>query len=148
MTDATRAELLSRIERGEIAVRDLAGLTEGDIRAIEHVGRVAFEGGRYDKAAKIFGGLAALEPDRPEHVLRRAFALSAAGKRELAVEIVTGYLELEAQFPPEDLVRALLLRAQLVTETDAEGARADVVLARVIAESSPAAKLALEALGR
>jgi predicted Zn-dependent protease len=133
MQDETRAELLSRIEAGEVPLRDLAGLSPDDVKALEHVGRVAFESGRHEKAARIFAGLEALEPDRPEHTLRRAHALSAAGSRGMAFEVVTRYLESEAHAPHQEPVDALLLRAELARERDAVLAERDLVLARIIA---------------
>jgi hypothetical protein len=133
MQDETRAELLSRIEAGEVPLRDLAGLSLDDIKVLEHVGRVAFETGRHEKAARIFAGLEALEPDRPEHTLRRAHALSVAGSRGMALEVVTRYLESDAGSSTDELVDALLLRAELARESDAVLAERDLVLARIIA---------------
>src|SRR5688500_2438276 len=123
--DGNRAELIDRIERGEIPLRDLAGLGSDDIRLLEHLGRVAFESGRYEKAAQIFAGLEQLEPDRPEHILRRAYAEAETSDPSLAVFSLTKYLGLELKFPPADLARALLLRAQLSSKRSPETARAD-----------------------
>jgi predicted Zn-dependent protease len=139
-----RTELIARIERGEVALRDLAGLTRDEIAALEFVGRTAFESRRFEKAARIFAGLEALEPDRPEHVLRRAYAEAEAGQGELAVRLVSAYLDREAKLPADDLTRALLLRARLLMSVDREKARADLRLAHVVAEGSEGARAVLE----
>jgi hypothetical protein len=148
MKDPTRAELLSRIERGEVPLREVAGLSRDEIRVLEHVGRVAFETGRFEKAVHIFAGLEALEPDRPEHILRRAYAEVEAGMSGVAIFSLTKYLSLEIQYPPEDLARALLLRAQLSIESNPARARADVELAQALSEQFPAMKPVIERLGR
>jgi hypothetical protein len=146
--DQTRAELISRIEAGDIPLRDLAGLSREDIQLLEHLGRTAYESGRYDKAARIFAGLEELEPDRPEHILRRAYAEAATSDPGIAVFSLTKYLGLEIRFPPDDLARALLLRAELRMKSDPAAARADVRLAQALAEKWPAVKQVIERHGR
>jgi predicted Zn-dependent protease len=148
MKDQTRAELMTKIEAGEVPLRDLAGLSKTDIQALEHVGRVAFESGRFEKAIEIFRGLEALEPDRPEHILRRAYAEVRAGRTGIAISTLNDYLDQEIQYPPEDLARALLLRAQLNLDRDPPKARADVAVAKALSEKFPEIKTVVERLGR
>jgi hypothetical protein len=136
--------LLERLARGEVTFRDLAGLKRRDVESIAHLGRVAFESRRFERAARIFAGLEALEADRPEHVLHRAYAEAEAGRGDDAIASATRYIDRDDPRPAEDVVRALLLRAQLFVSNDRRAAALDVRAAELIAASSPAAKAVLE----
>lgn len=143
MDRKARVELLERLARGGIALRDLAGLERKDLDTLAHLGRVAYESKKFEQAARIFAGLEALEPGVPIHILRRAHAESAAGRKDDASTSATRYLDLELHRPPEDLVEALLLRATLRREADPAAAADDVRAAEILAERSPAARALL-----
>jgi tetratricopeptide (TPR) repeat protein len=110
------------VERGELPIRDLVGLDPIFIAKIHDQAVLAFTTGRYDRAAAIFGGLEALEPDRPEHALHLAHAKAQLGETVEAIAALSRFLDRSTD--PEERVRALLTRAIL------SGDRSDVDEAR------------------
>ena len=143
-----RAELIEALVAGDVTLRDLGGLNQRDVASIAHLARVAFESKRYGRAATLFAGLEALEADRPEHALNRAYAESHAARVDGALASVTRYIDSELPRSPSDLVRGLVLRATLQAETDARAAALDLRAADLLAETSPEAKAVLAGGGR
>ena len=139
-----QSTLLAQLEAGEVALRDLAGLNAEDIRAIEGHARIAFEARRYRQAATIFAGLEALEPDRPCHALELAYAEAEAGRGDEALGALERFLQSELPRRPADVVRGLLLRAQVLRTTDVAKASNDLLAARIRASHSESARAVLE----
>jgi len=122
--------LIESIASGAIPLRDAAGLRNRDIAALAHLARTAYEGGRFAHAAVIFAGLEALESDQPLHALHRAYAESRAGADDDALESVTRFIESSDGVDQDDFVRALVLRAMLLANTDETAAERDLDMAR------------------
>ena len=131
----TRKKQLEQLAEGALPPRDLAGLSRRDVQALAHLGRVAFESQRFEQAARIFAGLEVLEPDIPEHSLRRAHAETRAGVDEEALSAINRYIDREEPRPKEDIRDALLLRATLLHERDPEAALLDVTAAKILSDS-------------
>lgn len=148
MKQDDRTDLLARLSGGEITFRDLAQLTARDVQAIAYLGRVAMETGRFEQAVTIFRGLEALEKDRPEHSLYLAYAQAEAKDEDGAVATVERYLFENELLPPDDVVRALLLRARLLVAKDPRAAELDVKAASAVSKKSPEAARAFEEMGR
>lgn len=148
MSHEERLSVLSQLADGSITFRDLAGLKKRDVEAIAYLGRVAMETQRYEQAATIFEGLAALEADRPEYLLFLAYAFAEGGKADEAIEAVDRYFEHDEPKPPEDLVRALLLHAQVIMPKDPQAAELDIQGAKLFADKSEAARKVFEEMGR
>jgi regulator of sirC expression with transglutaminase-like and TPR domain len=129
-----RLDQLDRLARGELTLRDLAGLEASELEALAHLGRAAFESGHFDRAARVFAGLERIEPDVPVHVLRRAHAEARDGRASAALDALNRYLDREEHRPKSDLQEALLLRANLLRTADPEAAYHDVQAAQILAE--------------
>lgn len=135
MTAQDRTDVLRALGDGRLAPRDLAGLRKRDIDALETLAQSSYVGGRYAAAARVYGFLALLEPDRPAHMLRQAFALAAGGDREEAVDVASRYIEFDGPLPKHDLIDAFLLRARWTEATEPDKAACDTVAAQILQDS-------------
>jgi hypothetical protein len=141
-----RERLLTDLAEGRVTLRDFAELKKRDVEAIAHLGRVAYESKKFDQAASIFVFLEQLEADRPDWVLFQAQAYAAGGKKEPALAAIDRYIEGEIR-PPDDVVRALILRAQLVADTDKNSAAQTLAVAKLVASRSAEAQKVLKEAG-
>jgi hypothetical protein len=80
MEQRERIQFWTDLADGRTPLRDVLGLSEEGIEKAIVLARTSYETGRFDQAAAIFKGLEALEPDRPEHSLHRAYAELKAGR--------------------------------------------------------------------
>lgn len=133
-----RLALLGGLTKG--GMRDLAGLTAADVGAVSHFAAAAFQSKKFEISAKAFAALAALEPDSPLHLVHLAHALAGQGDKVGAVEAIDRFLAQERPGSAADMVRALMLRAELVAGTDRVGAENDLKAAHIIAAGSPLAQ--------
>lgn len=146
-----REELLRGIADGDVALRDIGGLSARDIFAIARVGAAAMQGGRYAQAAEVFTALAALEPRVTAHRLHLALAHQGEGDVDAALDALDALLGIVDAHADADLgddvARAWLLRAELLGRTDRDAALAALAAARAL--TSPAAVAVVDAaLGR
>jgi tetratricopeptide (TPR) repeat protein len=153
-----REQLLRGIADGDVALRDVGGLSPQDVFAIARVGAAAMQGGRYTQAASVFSALIALEPRETTHRLHLALAHQGEGNVDAALAALDALLGLagERDADPDldldddlddDLARAWLLRAELLGRTDRDAALAALAAARAL--TSPAAVAVVDAaLGR
>jgi len=145
-----REQLLRGIADGDVALRDIGGLSAQDIFAIARVGAAAMQGGRYAQAADVFSALAALEPRVTAHRLHLALAHQGGGDVDAALAALDALLGIAAHADADlgdDVARAWLLRAELLGRTDRDAALAALAAARAL--TSPAAVAVVDAaLGR
>jgi tetratricopeptide (TPR) repeat protein len=155
-----REQLLRGIADGDVALRDVGGLSPQDVFAIARVGAAAMQGGRYTQAASVFSALIALEPRETTHRLHLALAHQGEGDVDAALAALDALLglagdrEADPDLDPDldddladDLARAWLLRAELLGRTDRHAALAALAAARAL--TSPAAVAVVDAaLGR
>ena len=80
-----REQLLRGIADGDVALRDVGGLSPQDVFAIARVGAAAMQGGRYTQAASVFSALIALEPRETTHRLHLALAHQGEGNVDAAL---------------------------------------------------------------
>ncbi len=147
-----REQLLRGIADGDVALRDVGGLSPQDVFAIARVGAAAMQGGRYTQAASVFSALIALEPRQTTHRLHLALAHQGEGDVDAALAALDALLGLagDRDADPDlddDLARAWLLRAELLGRTDRDAALAALVAARALT-SAAAVAVVDAALGR
>lgn len=135
-TSDTAAGLLAALAEGGVSLKDVAGLSTGDVNAVAKVGASALQSGRFDLAVKVFSSLLSLDPGNAQHLLHLAVAHQGAAQRELAVDALTRFLDVDLPKPLTDVARALLLRAELMGPTDKPAAARDLAAARVLAARS------------
>jgi hypothetical protein len=92
---AARLAFLDDLAQRRVSLKELAGVGDGTLAALEQLATSAFQGGRFDDAAQLFGFLEALEPERAEHALYRGHAAASAGDLETARDALTRYLARE-----------------------------------------------------
>ena len=143
MDIAARTAFLHGVADGSTALRDVGGLSAGDVDAIARVGAAALQGARYGLAEQVFAALAALEPDAPVHLFHLALARQGNGDVDGAIAAVTQQLDACVGDDDDDVARALLLRAELRGRTDRALALADLTAARAL--SSSAARAVVDA---
>ena len=151
-----REQLLRGIADGDVALRDVGGLSSQDVFAIARVGAAAMKGGRYTQAASVFSALIALEPRQTTHRLHLALAHQGEGDVDAALAALDALLGLagDRDADPDldddlddDLARAWLLRAELLGRTDRDAALAALAAARALT-SAAAVAVVDAALGR
>lgn len=145
-----REQLLRGIADGDVALRDVGGLSSQDVFAIARVGAAAMQGGRFAQAVDVFAALTALEPRVVVHHLHLALAHQGAGDVDAALAALDALLRIASAADSndsDDVARALLLRAELLGRTDRDAALTALGAARAL--TSPAAVAVVDAaLGR
>lgn len=136
----SRHDLLAGLASGEIAARDIAQLSAGDVNTLLDLAEVQAAAGRHDDAARLYAFLAALEPDQPDHLLRLAEAQAQGGQEQDAVTSLTRYLDGTAARTDAGRAWALLVRADLLEDADPQVAARDRATADALAKLSADAR--------
>lgn len=136
----SRQDLLAGLASGEIAARDIAQLSADDVNSMLDLADVQAEAGRHDNAAQLYAFLAALEPDQPDHLLRLAEAQAQGGQEQDAVASLSRYLDGQADRTDAGRAWALLVRADLLEQTDPKVAERDRTAAQALAKVSKGAR--------
>lgn len=143
MTADSRAKLLEHLASGGVSIRDVVNMSARDVGALNHLAASLFQAQKYEDAAAAFTSLEALEPDRPIHILHRAYSEARAGRRTEAIVSVSRYLDLERPRAIPDMIRAFFFRARLLAATRPKDAERDLVTAQVLGEQSQEGRNAL-----
>jgi tetratricopeptide (TPR) repeat protein len=145
-----REQLLRGIADGDVALRDVGGLSAQDVFAITRVGAAAMQGGRFAQAAGVFAALTALEPRVMDHHLHLALARQGEGDVDAALAALDALQAVAERTDSDDgdtIARAWLLRAELLGRSDRAAALEALQAARAL--TSPAAVAVVDtALGR
>ncbi len=108
---------------GRIAFGSMFGLGAEALSSLTALAEEAFDDGRFADAAEIFEMLAVFEPERSDHLVRRADAEARAGRSDVAIACLNRYLARGVGDRLEP--RAFELRAQLREGIDPLGAAVD-----------------------
>src|ERR1041385_7170219 len=110
--------LLEGLRDGNVALKDVGQLGRADIDAIARIGAASLAGNRFDVARTVFAGLIALDPKEPQHLLHLGAVEQAAGRIPEAITALTEFIDADLNKAAGDVVRALIMRAELVGGSD------------------------------
>jgi DNA-binding SARP family transcriptional activator len=127
-----RLQFFEGVGAGTRGLAEIAGLAESDLSALEAAAERALAEQEPSVAARIYGALVALEPSTGRYALAHVRAAAKAGQPQEASLALEQYLDAELPRPPQELVQALRLRAELVATSDPTAAARDLAAAQAI----------------
>ncbi len=138
MNRSQRIALLEQLGRGEIPLREVAGLKEVEVRSLETAATDAYIQGGYEAAISAFTLLRKLEPQVARHELHLAFAAVLVDREREALEALNAFIERPKGEDSEGLIRARILRARIRRRAAPREAKRDLQVARALAAHNPA----------